>query len=645
MRAHAYGSARRRVHLWAVLVFLCSITAPGAVEADTPNILWLTAEDMSPTLGSWGDQYANTPHLDAFAKQSVSYTRAFATAPVCSPVRSCLITGVYATSLGTQHLRSEFPIPQEMTGFPSYIRTLGYHTSNNTKTDYNTANSRSIITTSWNESNDQAHWRTRRPEQPFFSIFNDMTTHQSRTMVWTFEHFQKDVQTQLSPDDVHRAQRAPIPPYYPDTPVIRETVARFYDCVSVMDQNIGKRLKELEKDGLAENTIVFFYSDHGSGMPRHKRLLLDSGMHVPLMIRFPEKYQHLAPAKPGKKIDRLVSFVDFAPTVLSLLGITPPDYMQGTPFLGSSAGHQREYVFGARDRVDEAYDMARSVRDKRFLYIRNYKPHVSYNQPSAYSDLGEIRNDITALAREGQLKPAQFHYAGPRRSVEELYDTHDDPQNLRNLAGSKQHQDILERLRSAQAAWCADTIDLGYLPEFDAGRISQGSTPFETARKPNAYPLQKIREIADLVGVAGSTGKQSRLLKESSHYAVRYWAAVGLHASGRGSAALNHALGDPSPPVRIEAAEALLQRGENPKALQVLVDDLQAHDLDVVLLAARGLQLLGEKARSALPQIRAAQKRAASNGDPISLFIDFATTMHLVELGEIKKTSVFPSFR
>jgi arylsulfatase A-like enzyme len=624
-----------------VLVFLFSIPA---AEADTPNILWLTAEDMSPTLGSWGDRYADTPNLDAFAKESVSYTRAFATAPVCSPARSCLITGVYATSLGTQHLRSEFPIPREMTGFPSYIRKLGYHTSNNTKTDYNTANAQAIIKASWNESSDRAHWRTRKPGQPFFSIFNDMTTHQSRTMVWTFDHFRKDVQAQLSLGDLHRPGRAPVPPYYPDTPVIRETVARFYDCVSVMDQNIGNRLKELEEDGLAENTIVFFYSDHGSGMPRHKRLLLDSGMHVPLMIRFPEKYQHLAPAKPGDKIDRLVSFVDFAPTVLSLLDITPPDYMQGTAFLGSSAGHPREYVFGARDRVDEAYDMARSVRDKRYLYIRNYKPHVSYNQPSAYCDLGEIRDDITALAREGKLKPAQLHYAGPRRAVEELYDTEADPQNLRNLAGSKQHRDILERLRTAQADWCVDTIDLGYLPEIDAWRTGQGSTPFETARTPKGYPLEKIRDIADLVGVAGATDIQIQRLRDSDS-AVRYWAAVGLHASGEGSDALHRALDDHSPPVRIEAAGALLQRGENSDALAVLVHDLQTNDKNVVLLAARALQLLGEKARPALPQIRAAQKKAASNSNALNLFIDFATTMHLVELGEIKEASVFSSFR
>ena len=641
MKTHEHRSGRNHVHLWAVLAFFFTVTA---ADADTPNILWLTAEDMSPTLGSWGDRYASTPHLDAFAKESVRYTRAFATAPVCSPARSCLITGVYATSLGTHHLRSEFPIPGRITGFPSFIRSLGFHTTNNTKTDYNTANAQGLIKASWNESSDQGHWRTRKPGQPFFSIFNDMTTHQSRTMVWTFEHFRNDVQARLSPDDVHRADRAPLPPYYPDTPVIRQTVARFYDCVSVMDQNVGKRLAELEEDGLAENTIVFFYSDHGSGMPRHKRLLLDSGMHVPLMIRFPKKYQHLAPARPGEKIDRLVSFVDFAPTVLSLLGITPPDYMQGTAFLGPAAGRQREYVFGARDRVDEAYDMARSVRDKRYLYIRNYKPHLSYNQPSAYSDLGEIRDDITRLARTGELTPAQSHYAGPRRSVEELYDTHDDPQNLRNLAGSRRHRDTLQRLRKAQADWCTETVDLGYLPEMDAWRTGQGSTPFEAARRPATYPLQKIRAVAELVGAAGATDTQVQRLRDSNS-AVRYWAAVGLHASGDASAALTRALEDPSPPVRIEAAGALLERGDNPPALAVLVRDLQADNLDMVLLAARALQLLGEKARPAVPQIRAAQKKAAGDRHPINLFIDFATTMHLVQLGEIQESSAFPSFR
>jgi arylsulfatase A-like enzyme len=294
---------------------------------DRPNILWITAEDMSPTLGCYGDDYAITPHIDRLSSESVRYTHAFATAPVCSPVRSCLITGVYATSLGTHNMRSAFPIPKSIHGFPSYLRKAGYFTTNNSKTDYNTSSWERLVEESWNESSNTAHWRKRPVDQqykPFFSVFNLMTSHQSRTMVWTYDRFVKEVQSRLSPDEIHDPAKAPLPPYYPDTPIIRKTVARFYDCVTAMDKEVGNILQQLEDDGLADDTIVFFFSDHGSGMPRHKRALLDSGMHVPLMIRFPDKYRHLAPTVPGESTDRLVSFVDFAWTVLNLVDVECP---------------------------------------------------------------------------------------------------------------------------------------------------------------------------------------------------------------------------------------------------------------------------------------------------------------------------------
>ncbi len=304
--------------------------------ADQPNILWITAEDMSPTLGCYGDKFAITPNIDRLAKQSVRYTKAFASAPVCSPSRSCLITGCYPPSLSTQQMRSGFAIPESMRGFPELLRKRGYYTSNNVKTDYNTGNYAEIIKHSWNESSATAHWRKRTDKtQPFFSIFNLMTSHQSRSMVWPYERFKREVQSKLSASEIHDPAKTPLPPYYPDTPLIRREVARFYDCVTAMDKEVGDILKQLEKDDLSKNTIVFFYSDHGSGMPRHKRALLESGMHVPLMIRFPKKWQHLAPAKPGTTTERLVSFVDYAPTVLSLTGIAIPEAMQGKPFLGS----------------------------------------------------------------------------------------------------------------------------------------------------------------------------------------------------------------------------------------------------------------------------------------------------------------------
>ncbi len=434
------------VALWCCWVFT------NTSHADRPNILWITVEDMSATLGCYGDSFATTPNIDRFAQQSSRYTHAFATAPVCSPSRACLINGCIATTQGTHSMRSLFPLPAEMNGFPAILREAGYYTSNNVKTDYNSSAEKSIIAASWDDNSGTADWRSRETDQPFFSIFNLMTTHQSRTMVWPYEQFKDEVQSQLSAGEVHDPARVPLPPYYPDTPLVRKTVARYYDCVAVMDKQVGEILKRLETDGLADDTIVFFYSDHGSGMPRHKRALLDSGMHVPLLIRFPAKYQHLAPTAAAESIDRLVCFEDFAPTVLSLAGIdSVPDFMRGQAFLGPLNTPEREYTFGHRDRVDEIIDMARSVRSKDYLYIRNFMPHLGYNQQSAWIDQGEVRRDFYALADSGDATPAQAQYLNPRRPREELYDCVADPLNLNNLAASAEFQPtLLEDAKGSQ---------------------------------------------------------------------------------------------------------------------------------------------------------------------------------------------------
>ncbi|MEZ5301859.1 MAG: sulfatase-like hydrolase/transferase [Verrucomicrobiales bacterium] len=430
--------------------------APAQAEAGAgqrPNILWITAEDMSPTLGCYGDAYAITPHLDAFARQSVRYDNAFAAAPVCSPSRSCLITGMYPASLGTHQMRSEFPLPSGVRGFPAYLREAGYFTANNVKTDYNCADAARLVAESWDVSSAQAHWRkaARGPDQPFFAVFNDMVSHQSRTMTWPYAAFREHVQRGLKPGEIHDPAAAPVPPYYPDTPAVRRTIARYYDCVTAMDQNVGSLLAELEEDGLAEDPIVFFYSDHGSGMPRHKRLPHDSGMRVALLVRFPEKWRHLAPAAPGGATDQLVSFADFAPTVLRLAGVEPPPSMQGKPFLGG--GEARRFAYGSRDRVDEAFEFSRSVRDGRWLYIRNYLPHLSWNQPTVFSDLSEIRPAITefAAAHPADLTAAQRGYAGASKPPEEFYDCAADPHNVENLAGQNlgaEQRAALDRLRA-----------------------------------------------------------------------------------------------------------------------------------------------------------------------------------------------------
>lgn len=639
---------------WCVAVLLALSLTSCSRGPKRPNILWITVEDMSPNLGAWGDAYARTPNLDRLASESVRYTNAFASAPVCSPSRSTLITGVYATSLGTQRLRSRFPIPASIRGFPSALRAVGYYTTNNSKTDYNTSDEARLVEESWNESSATAHWRSRKKGQPFFAVFNDLTTHQSRSMSWSYEEFKEKVQSLLTPAEIHDPRKAPVPPYYPDTPVVRRTIARYYDCITAMDRNVGRILAELQADGLAEETIVFFFSDHGAGLPRHKRVLHDSGMNVPLLVRFPKRYRHLAPAAPGETVDRLVSFVDFPPTMLSLLGLEIPGSMQGSAFLGAAAAEARQYLFGARDRIDEAYDLARSVRDQEYLYIRNYMPHLSYNQPSAYSDTADIQKEIERLAGLERLAGPQLDFAGPIRSREELYAVQKDPQQLRNLVYSNEHQEALGRMRRELERWIRSTHDVGFLPEAEAWARIGKTTPYELGRDGDAYPQARITAAAALVGREDSLDEQTRLLDERDP-AVRYWAAVGLSAlerlSGKSSDALRTALGDSSPEVRVAAAAALARHtagADDPiaegqpesgrsteleQALSVLQKELASENLDVALFACRSIELLGRGARAAAPAMRRAAKRFADREGDQALFIRFSSGAFLRRLG------------
>lgn len=603
-----------RVYL-SLLLFFLNITGFQSLllAQERPNILWITAEDMSPVLGCYGEKDAVTPNIDILAKESVLYPLAFASAPVCSPSRSCLIQGALPPSMGTQHMRSGFPVPSSFTGFPSLLATHGYYTSNNVKTDYNSGNYQQIIEQSWLESSADAHWRKRsKKEMPFFSVFNLMTSHQSRSMVWPYEKFKNEIQSKLNKDQIHNPRKITLPPYYPDTPVVRKTVARFHDCVTAMDQEVGDILRQLKEDGLAENTIVFFFSDHGSGMPRHKRALLDSGMHVPLLVRFPSKWQHLAPAKPGKTTDRLVSFVDFGPTVLNLTGTTIPKHLQGKPFLGPDPADPRKYVYGHRDRVDEVRDFARSVRDEKYLYIRNYMPHLGYNQPTAWPDIGEIRHEFYKLAKSGKMTPSQSHFAGPRRPIEELYDCENDTLNLKNLANSPKHQRILKKMRKEHLRYSVKIHDWGYIPEYEAWEMSKGSSAWKVG-KSNKFAWEKIIDAAELVGRAKESKFVTNLKTENE--TIRYWATIGLGAyekelSSDSLSALEKALKDSSASVRIEAANALIRNGNPETAIAVLIEELEHKNLIVVTHAARTIELLGEKAKKALPAMKACLTRA-----------------------------------
>ena len=593
---------------------------------------------MSPTLGCYGDKYATSPNIDRFATTATRYDNAFAASPVCSPSRSTLITGMYNVSTGTQQMRSAFPLPKGVKGFPSYLRNAGYFTTNNVKTDYNTSDAERLIEESWNDSSATAHWRSkeRKKDQPFFSIFNLMTSHQSRTMVWPYAAFQKHVQSKISPSEIHDPKKAPIPPYYPDTPTVRKTVARYYDCVTAMDIEVGQILEQLKQDGLADDTIVFFYSDHGSGMPRHKRLLHDSGMKVAMLVHFPEKWKHLRPTQPGKSTDQLISFVDFAPTIMKLTGLDIPAYMQGTPFLATDAP-KKEFIYGTRDRVDEVFDCARSIRDKRWLYIRNYHPQLGWGQPSVFSDLGEIRPSI----REHSKTPAQKHFTGASRTTEELYDCKADPHNIHNLIAeemSGETKTALDRLRNTYTKTRKKIHDLGALPESEMRRwINQEKAPMRdiiTGKSNHGPDINVAWAAADKVGSKNTKALLSEL--KSIDPAVRYWAIIALrNQSPKPPQAVIDHLDDIAPSVRIETAAWLANHEKYRKtALTHLTSDLSNTDWAVALRACRAIELLGEKAVSLKPTMRALYDRTRHAKGDNNFFLAFSSGAYLDKLGE-----------
>jgi arylsulfatase A-like enzyme len=605
------------------------LLSPLAAAAERPNILWITAEDLSPTLGCYGDPVAQTPHLDALARQAVRYTRAFAVAPVCAPTRASLVTGVYANSLGNPHLRCEIALPADYHGYPYLLQQAGYFTSNNQKTDYNLRDEAAVVRRWWNRSDGRAHWRQRAAGQPFLAVFNLMETHQSRSSVYPAEQFEREIGRTLPAAQRADPARVNVPPFYPDTPATRQAMARYYDCVAAMDQKVGAILRELEADGLAEETMVFFYGDHGMGLPRGKRLLHDSGMRVPLLIRFPKKWAHLAPAQPGSTVDRLVNFVDLAPTLLSLAGAPIPSHLQGTAFLGAAKGAPRQYVHGARDRVDEVYDTARSVRDGRWLYVRNYRPHLSWAPPESYSDQSTFRRDLLARARRGELGTGATAWLAPTRPREELYDTAADPHQLVNLVADPAQTEVLARMRGALRDWLISICDLAFLPEEQMFTRAAGKPPVDALRGSAAYPFERVLAAAEAVGDAAATGRQRTWLSDADS-AVRYWAAVGCTANPTAANAsrieLERALEDESPSVRVEAAAALLGIGEAKAAWRVLEPALRGSDLNVALHAARTLELAGERSRPYLATIRdrfaLARSRAASSS--LELYIGFS---------------------
>jgi arylsulfatase A-like enzyme len=428
-----------------------------------PNILWITCEDMSPHLGSFGEKVAKTPNLDQLAKEGVRYTNVFSTAGVCAPSRNAIITGMYQTSIGGMHMRTSplvttftsIPaysavIPEDVRCFPEFLRKQGYYCSNNNKQDYQFAPPQTV----WDENGTspdpkKADWRGRKDKnQPFFSVINLLITHESQV----FSRGQEPLL--VRPEDVE------VPSYYPDNEIIRTDIARFLTNVQRMDKQVGEIIQKLKDDGLYENTIIFFYSDHGDGLPFVKRELYDRGLKVPMIIRFPNA------EKAGTVDNQLISFVDLAPTILSLANVRVPKYIQGQAFLGNQkAKMPRKYIYAARDRMDTEYDRVRAVSDGRYKYLKNYMPEKAYYQDIEYRLGQQSMKEILRLRDEGKLNEKQMYWFRKSKPKEELFDTKTDPNEYLNLVKNPKYQAKLVELRKKHQEWLNKYGDLGAIPE------------------------------------------------------------------------------------------------------------------------------------------------------------------------------------
>jgi len=589
-------------------------------EKGRPNVLWLSCEDIGPHLGCYGDPHAHTPTLDRLAAEGTRYANAFTTAGVCAPNRSCIITGMYATTLGTHHMRSggegvrrsikpELPPPVKC--FPEYLREAGYYCTNNSKTDYNVP----PPATAWDESSRDAHWRNRPdPAQPFFAVFNYTGTHEGSVRLSPKDHARRT--ERLAPGQRQDPGGAEPPPYHPDTPVVRKKWADYRELITAMDYWAADLLGQLEEDGLSENTIVFFWSDHGAGLPRCKRWLYDSGTHVPLIVRIPERLRANGQGAPGTVDERLVSSVDFAATVLNLVGLSVPGYMQGQPFLGPDVPPERSYVYAARDRMDERYDIIRTVRDKRYRYIRNYEPFKPYNQYMNTAEKSSVKRELLRLAEEGGLSATAAWAAAESKPLEELYDTQADSHEVHNLAQDPDHAPVLERLRKVHEAWVQETRDLGLIPEPELVVLEKeyGNRLAIVDGLEREAPgfLAELRSTAATAGRPAASDSTTLLdASKSPHAAIRYWAVTGLGnlrtAHDTAEDRLAAALEDASATVRVAAARSLfaLERQEE-AALAVLMEAIASPHEWVRLAAALVLDGIGERARPALQLLKQA---------------------------------------
>ncbi len=570
------------------LGLLCIIGTPVAAERisaeslNRPNILWIVSEDNSAEwLGVYGNEMARTPHLDTLAAEGFLYTRAFADSPVCAPQRSTWITGIPSISLGTHPMRSHYPVPEEISVYPRALKEAGYYTHNARKTDYNGIDAGDA----WDSiADDPAPWHRAPADQPWFCIINIFESHESQA-------FGDIKNTRHDPSETDLAE------YHPELTVIRQNYALYHDRIRRMDQLVGKSLRILAEDGLADDTIVIYNSDHGGVLPRSKRFLFDSGIHCPLIIRIPEKFSQYWPAtEPGAAIGEIISFHDLIPTILRLAGAEVPVLMPGRTFLGPTRNAPRSYHFAFRERMDERYDNARAVRDERYLYIRNYAPWAPWMQHLKYLWQMPATRSWEEHWQSSEASPVSGKWFEPKIFDEELYDTVEDPDCTRNLANDPAHANLMAEMRAVLREWQLQIRDTALLPESERARraAQSGMTIYEMARDPELYDLAAYLDAADLA-TAADLRHLPRLIKmvDNPDSALRYWGTTGLlmlslqnNLPANSADVLLQALSDGSHEVRAYAAWTLINQDQHIEAaLETLAELLRNRSYaDLVVL-------------------------------------------------------------
>lgn len=591
-------------------VLVTILLASTAVADDRPNILWITCEDISPNLGCYGDSFATTPTLDRLAERGVRMTNAYGICGVCAVNRSCIITGNYSSTLGSQNMRSDVRLPSHIRCFSALLRDAGYYCTNKSKTDYNFP----VPDDAWDECSSKAHWRNRKPEQPFFSVINFTVTHESKN--WLTGKAHAKMTNRVKDEQRHDPAEVSLPPFHPDTPEMRLNWANYYDNIAQMDYQVSDVLAQLKEDNLTENTIVFFYSDHGVGLPACKQWIGTWGIQVPMIIVVPDKHKQWRLGSEGSACDRMVSFVDLAPTVLSLADVPIPETMEGCGFMGNAASEPREYVYGIRNRHGEGEQLLRFVRDKSFQYIRNFRPEL--RQAPIHSSWATKMQGFRSwidLWETGKLNEVQSAFFRAPRPAEELYDTQADPHQVHNLADDPQYAEVKQRLRDACFDWIKRSGDLGFLPEHEMHRrATEGQcSPYEIGQDPDANPIAELLDAADLASQMDPANVPKLMeLLDQEDIALQCWGMYGLRmlgeqAFGADVIAKIRGIAEDSRRsiiVRIPSAEILAGLGDVEAALPVLAEGLKDDSTFARLNAICACSRLGEVTLPLVPVMK-----------------------------------------